>query len=892
MRIRDLTIAGFRGFRERQTIPMDADVVLIHGPNGSGKSSIVEALEWLFLADISRHERAKSPLEYRDSLRNTHCSQDEPTVVKATVAMGDREFVICREYQSAQRSVMRVDGNEVNDLTAIGITIQPHTRPILSQGEIRSCVDAEQADRYSEIVNILGLDVFGEFRQSLLNLKNNMNNDTMIEEAKLLSYARAEDLRQYDDLVSLSDTIVSSPYDHGVFLFGLYSCVKDICGIEVGDLSQCREALKKERNRIVVSPQLSKLNELSIPGEVIPVSDLLETLKGIIGICNQLKPIAAKMIEVRQARFLKDGLEFISDSTCPFCLQPTMTEFRKEEIHKHLKVHEEGLTLEEGLREKLDSLSTHWQAVVTDLNTRVGTQTAVKVASDEAVEILGVTSDIEELRKYHDVKLPDLRKQVEKIDKNVRSLKRLCTDLLDHKPSSSISRLVTLAKTTSPEIETVCSSVYSCITELATLKSKILSSTPGLSPDLDRKLRMIISLESLIEKTGHIKLVGVYTNSLSRLDNLQIKVEEFEKVKLREMLCDLSTEISSYFNKLNPEEPIQFTRLAVATGGRRHIYIEGESFGKVLNPVSCFSEAHVNCLGLSLYFCQRVNKNLDCDFFVLDDPVQSMDEQHADRVVDVLRDISKEKQLIVLTHQKELCDMLDDVFRHRRYIKYRCGTYTKAGPQIESEIESIENYLNLAKIFGKGNKDDRINKSAGSIRKAMEAIVKELLVAKCGVTRPSLRTQRFRLRRRLGQLEETGFDPEIVSSMRTILPIVDQPHHDDPNWDIPVSRINRACTILDDICKKYNIGPYYISRSIVGRVRDYLPKIGVAVVEVEQSFSVEDTLIIEGTSTYLRMVLESMELDYQRIDTAKPGTIVGIKVPQPVNPKDLICKAL
>lgn len=45
MKLKELTIAGFRGFKSAQTIPLDADIIVIHGSNGSGKSSIVEALE-------------------------------------------------------------------------------------------------------------------------------------------------------------------------------------------------------------------------------------------------------------------------------------------------------------------------------------------------------------------------------------------------------------------------------------------------------------------------------------------------------------------------------------------------------------------------------------------------------------------------------------------------------------------------------------------------------------------------------------------------------------------------------------------------------------------------------------------------------------------------------
>ncbi|PIU57036.1 MAG: hypothetical protein COS87_00390 [Chloroflexi bacterium CG07_land_8_20_14_0_80_45_17] len=894
MRLKELTIAGFRGFKLPQPLPLDADIVVIHGPNGSGKSSIVEALEWLLCGDISRHERARSPSEYRgDYLRNVHCSENAPTFVEARVVLDNRELTLRREYQSPRLSRILVDESEVADLSVIGIPIERHTRPILSQGEIKGLVDTEQSDRYSEIARILGLDVLGELRQNLMDLKKNMNKDTTISEAIKLRDARAEDLRQYEELRLLSDAMESMPYEHQKFLKMVYSCVKVICGIEVSSPDQSQKALKKERDRIVrSSPELSKLKELRIPGEVTPTSELLEALLETVKISDRLKAFATQMMEMRQACFLKAGIDLISDSICPFCLQQTITEARKNDIRAHLQVHEEGLKLEGKLGESLGNFSSRWQTVVQDLRAKVGIQTDIKAALDEALSILGKTSDIDALREFHDARLPELQAQVDRVNQEVEQFIKSCTNLLKHQPDISIEDLIALAGKIRPSIEQICARAYSDVTELATLKSKILSSTPGMSPEMDRKIKMVMELERLVENSEHVKLAGIYGNRSSELEELQSKVEEFERARMEGMLSDLSDDISRYYDKLNPGEPIKFTRLATAKPGQRHIRMEGESYGKDLNPISCFSEAHVNCLGISLYLCQRVSRNPRYQFFVLDDPIQSMDEPHADRLVDVLREISQEKQLIVLTQEKALCDILDDVFREHDYIKYSCGVYGKDGPKIELEIGSIERNLHLAKTSSRGTKDDRINKAAGSVRKAMEAIIKELLVDKCGVTRMSLRTQRVKLSRRLSQLENSGFDRDDIVNMRTILPIVDQPHHDDPNWDIPPQRIERAVEILESICKKHRLGPYRIARTIVGRVRNYLPKIGVAVVKVKQPFSVGENLIIEGTTTCIQMPLDSMELDRQKIGTAEPGAIVGIKVPDKVRPNDLVYKIM
>jgi len=894
MRLRELTIAGFRAFRLPQTIPLNANTVVIHGPNGSGKSSIVEAVEWLLFGDISRHRRAASPSEFAgEYLRNAHCSPTEPTFVEAKVLLDGRELTIRREYQSP-RSLSRilVNGSAVKDLSTAGISTEWNARPILSQGEMKAFVDTEQRERYSEVAYILGLDILGEFRRSLMDLRKNMDRDATVRQAVRLRDARVEDLGQYEELESLRNAVESPPYNHQTFLDKLYSCVKSISGVKARSLNKCQRALKAERDRIVTScPELAALNELKIPGEIIPTSEVLKSLQEVTKICDRLKSIAAQKLEMRQARFLKDGLELVSDSTCPFCLQETVTKARKEEIRHYLEIYERGLRLEEKLQGSLDSFSSQWGIVLQDLRSRVQIQVPVKKALDEATKVLGITPDTEALRKSHDVRLPELQRQVNELSEQIDRFNKSCAKLLDHQPDLSARELITVANTIRHKIEKVCAKVYQETADLAILKSRMLSSIPAMSPEMEKKIRVTIALESVVEHSGYIKLAGMYGNRCLGLEALQRKVEEFERERMEQMLGDLSADIRYYYDKLNPSEPVRFTQLAIKTPIQRQVRIEGESFGRNLNPVSCFSEAHVNCLGLSLYFCQRVKRNPQWQLFVLDDPIQSMDEQHAECLVDILREISRDKQLIVLTQQKAFCDVLDDVFQGQSYIKYTCGPYGKDGPQIEPDVDSIERNLELAKRFCRSGKDDRINKSAGSLRKAMEGIVKELLVQKYGVPRASLRSQRIQLKGRLRQLEGLGFNKDDIVDMRTILPIVDKPHHDDPNWDVHPQRIDRAVKILESICKKHKIGPFWVSRTVAGRVTKYLPKAGVAIVEVTQPFSLGENLLIEGTTTRTQMVLESMELNRKRITAAEPGTVVGIKVPDKVRRNDLVYKS-
>ena len=48
-RIDSITIEGFKGFANRQTVSVNGKNLFIFGPNGFGKSSIIEAIRWCFL---------------------------------------------------------------------------------------------------------------------------------------------------------------------------------------------------------------------------------------------------------------------------------------------------------------------------------------------------------------------------------------------------------------------------------------------------------------------------------------------------------------------------------------------------------------------------------------------------------------------------------------------------------------------------------------------------------------------------------------------------------------------------------------------------------------------------------------------------------------------------
>ena len=74
-----------------------------------------------------------------------------------------------------------------------------------------------------------------------------------------------------------------------------------------------------------------------------------------------------------------------------------------------------------------------------------------------------------------------------------------------------------------------------------------------------------------------------------------------------------------------------------------------------------------------------------------------------------------------------------------------------------------------------------------------------------------------------------------------------------------------------------------MEKKLVGRVTHYFGNIGVAVVELEDSLRVGDRIrIVGGVDTDFEQVVESMEIEHEKVQEAKKGDAIGLKVNQKV----------
>jgi putative protease len=76
----------------------------------------------------------------------------------------------------------------------------------------------------------------------------------------------------------------------------------------------------------------------------------------------------------------------------------------------------------------------------------------------------------------------------------------------------------------------------------------------------------------------------------------------------------------------------------------------------------------------------------------------------------------------------------------------------------------------------------------------------------------------------------------------------------------------------------------------IGKVTDFFTQPVVAGIELTGTLKIGDKIHIKGSTTDMELAIESMQIERINITEAKPGDLVGIKVPDRVRRGDKVYK--
>ena len=181
MRLKSITIEGFRAFGRQATINLDADVILLHGPNGVGKTSLLDAILWALAGTIARFADRGTPVSMY--------AREGRARVELTMSGDDGDVVLTRATDGVQDDFvrLRVSDGEYEQAAAtqqLCNLLLPHlegrvgardalnrvlTRGVyLQQDLVRQFVDDDSAtDRFALVSEVIGAGAVLELQSAL-----------------------------------------------------------------------------------------------------------------------------------------------------------------------------------------------------------------------------------------------------------------------------------------------------------------------------------------------------------------------------------------------------------------------------------------------------------------------------------------------------------------------------------------------------------------------------------------------------------------------------------------------------------------------------------------------------------------------------------------------------
>lgn len=192
MRLKRLELSGFKSFAKSTEFLFDSPITAIVGPNGSGKSNSAEAFRWVLGERSLKSLRGQKG---EDLIFNGAGGRANRAAVSLVFDNSDRYFnfdydevTLTREVYRDGQNVYAINGTPVRyrDLTELlaGVSLGASDHYIINQGEADRVLSASPRERRALVEDALGLRLYqwkiSESEKKLEQTRNNLNQVTSL----------------------------------------------------------------------------------------------------------------------------------------------------------------------------------------------------------------------------------------------------------------------------------------------------------------------------------------------------------------------------------------------------------------------------------------------------------------------------------------------------------------------------------------------------------------------------------------------------------------------------------------------------------------------------------------------------------------------------------------
>lgn len=707
MKIKALTVQGFRGFNSLRSIDFNDRLTLIYAPNSYGKTSISESFEWLIYGSTSKVEKALSKTEFKGSYRNLHFPSDKTAFVQVRFSSVDGEIVFTSELISPdgyRRFVGEGEEKIEVDNWHLGYDLYDVPKPFVLQHALQYLLMAKPDERFQGFARLLGFEVLDEIHKDVISLCTKPQlPDEVVNLQDRISVLRV----RIDEQTSLSS--ISKEFKKKK---------KSILDIYEVVFAECMNRVPPDTKEESILPQLLKVREEEVAkvfkGHIthLEFSDdegrfnqadeeyfLTYLTEDFINEYTSLIALSTLQEVIQRERFLDFGINIlgVKPKNCPFCGQAI-----DDSIIQH--VHDEHKTLMERTKpvsdlkskrievinkltsvlKRLDSYHSRYSSKLAsflEIKSSLGTLENILSPRHQA-HFLAINSAVSALQDPNQVIKKSYKAVSEKLEAVVTSVEK----------SEEDSELM---KSFSTFLTDYLSKIHSLNDLLAKHASAISEADQVLQHELDmlagtEEVSILIDLLELrndIEKYIRIEAV------VSSLSELRKSVDDFVANKIIQSIAsDLTDEVMRWYNKIkttgDPDvhfDGFDLERTKTGKVKSRRVQIKAASYGEELvSAVSSLSESKLNALGLCMSLAINLSGDSPFDFILIDDPIQSLDSEHETQFIEIIRELveSFSVQLIILSHNKSWLDQVCAGCRALNGWYYEITGYTKEGPHI------------------------------------------------------------------------------------------------------------------------------------------------------------------------------------------------------------------
>jgi DNA repair protein SbcC/Rad50 len=702
--LQSITIEGFRGFPKQIGFDLDAPVVMAWGPNGAGKSSLLCAIEWcLFGSDVETEKNTGIRERIAWESRN-HASAR--CLVETELAADGETLLVHRSQPKSGKSDFwfRVGSNApVRDegmLRALlgGLEIRDFFTAIhLHQESLRSILLAKPGDRRQDFYRLLGLASF-------------LNQSKAISEANLESMLRDVDTEFEKFEAALEGKIQGRQDD---IERARQDCLDE--GLTESDLSRKGFAILWRELASGIRSFCAKysITDPRMPDECPekrPVEYARDELQKLRKSSPALKERGTVLAQINTLGGLRDAyvkaegqLKDAEDEIRklpPGERDPAML---KEEIQKL----DEDLKKKKEKRSEVDAKAAVLSEALTyfeNLDIKGKTKCPVCGQGIESVESLREHYEKEIKKKaigQLDEHIANVKAKREAVDDARDKVEKLQGDV-KRKENAVAGQRAKIATALGKEISSKDDPVAILDRELDSLtkeKDKLEKQVEKVETDLaniETQINRIAKVLHLIRFQDDLATLSETrkTEAFERVQEARLRIEEFVRAaetvsrsltrtleeEAEKRLGAVRDAIGENFKTLTGRS--DFPRLAVSPETKFAAQVEGSS--GVTDALSVLNQADTNCAAISIFLALAVAPSTShkLGFLILDDPSQSLDEVHCERLVKIVSQIAESRQLLMATIDEDLCAHLQKEATKKKRVYQFSGWNPTKGPTV------------------------------------------------------------------------------------------------------------------------------------------------------------------------------------------------------------------